>query len=142
MSNLKLSILSPERRLVERTEVEEVTLTGSEGQIQILPGHAAMMGTLETGLFSYRAPSGQTQTGVVSTGFFEVHDDLVTLLAETIEVQGEIDFDRAKRAQQEAERILSQAELDPSQFKKYQLKLERSLIRQQLASRGFSEAES
>ena len=69
-SGLKLSILSPERRLLEGVLVEEVTLPGSEGEIQILEGHAAMLGTLETGLFNYRSSGRDPVQGVISCGFF------------------------------------------------------------------------
>jgi len=131
---LKLSILSPERRLVMGVEVDEVTLPGSEGQIQILPGHAAMIGTLQTGLFNYHVSGKETVVGVISSGFFEVKDDEVNVTAETIELKNEIDVDRAKKAQQLAEDTLKGADLDEKSFKKYQLKLQRSMIRQQLAS--------
>lgn len=85
--SLKLSILSPEKRLAEAIPVEEVTLNGSEGQIQILPGHAAMVGTLETGEFHYRAVGGGRSGGVISSGFFEVRDDHVNVLAESLEIR-------------------------------------------------------
>lgn len=129
---LRLSILSPERRLVESVLVEEVTLTGSEGQIQILPDHAPMIGALSTGLFRYRSKGGQSVDGVISTGFFRVTEDEVQVMAETVELKSEIDLDRAKRAQKLAQDTLQAAELDEHQFKKYQLKLQRALVRQQV----------
>src|SRR5690242_11210663 len=132
---LKLSILSPERRLVEALLVEEVTLPGSEGQIQILPGHSPMIGTLQTGQFSYHASGKSPVIGVISTGFFEVMDNALHVMAETLELKGEIDVDRAKKAQQQAEETLRSADLDEHQFKKYQLKVQRALIRQQVAGR-------
>ena len=132
--SLKLTILSPERRLVEGATVEAVTLFGSEGQIQILEGHAPMIGSLETGPFSYRTQDHAEHTGVISSGFFEVVGDRVVVTAETLELKGEIDLERAKRAQKLAEDALKEANLDPQQFKKYQLKLQRSLIRQQIGS--------
>ncbi|HLE00118.1 MAG TPA: ATP synthase F1 subunit epsilon [Bdellovibrionota bacterium] len=130
--SLKLTILSPERKLLESLPVDEITLVGSEGQIEILPGHAAMIGTLETGIFSYRASEGREAKGMISSGFFEVRDDVVVVMAETLELQGEIDVERAKRAQKAAEEALGDADLDEQRFRKYQLKLQRALIRQQL----------
>ena len=127
---LKLSVYSPERKLIERKDVESVTLTGSEGQIQILPGHSQMAGTLDTGIFAY-SEKGQEVRGVISTGFFEVLDEDVILLAETLELTAEIDYERAKLAQKKAEDGLKDAALDEGKFQKYQLKLQRSLIRQQ-----------
>lgn len=135
MASLKLSILSPERKLLEGELVEEVTLTGSEGQIQIMEGHAPILGTLETGVFMYKASNGSAHAGVISSGFFEVRNNTVILMCETVELQGDIDVERAKRAQAKAEQTLKEADLDEHQFKKYQLKLERSMIRQQMAGR-------
>ena len=132
---LTLSIFAPERRLMDKKQVEDVTLTGSEGQIQILPGHAPMMGRLDTGGFEYTLSGGEKTSGVISTGFFEVKDDQVSVVAETIELRSEISVVRAKLAQQKAENALKEAGLDEHHFKKYQLKLQRSLIRQQLAER-------
>lgn len=131
-NNFRLSILSPERRLLDKVTVEMVTLTGSEGQIQILPGHSPFIGTLETGLFNYRVPGEGEGVGVISSGFFEVKENDVTIMAETLELKGEIDVARAKAAQQKAESMLREADLDEHQFKKYQLKLQRALIRQHI----------
>ena len=137
MATLKLTILSPERRLLESADADEVTLNGSEGQIQILPGHAPMVGTLETGVFRYKAPGGSESVGLISAGFFEVKDDAVSVLAETLELRTEIDVSRAQRAQKGAEDALRDASLDEHSFRKYQLKLERAIIRQQLAEKGI-----
>lgn len=141
---LKLSILSPERKLLAGVPVEQVSLTGSEGLIEILPEHAPILGTLETGLFLYKTKDGAEHTGIITTGFFELRqkDDgaEVTVLADVLELSGEIDVERAKRAQKKAEDALKDANLDESNFRKYQLKLERSLIRQQVAGREFPES--
>lgn len=132
---MKMSILSPERQLLSAVDhVEEVTLPGSEGQIQILPGHAPMIGMLQTGVFNYQISGEPKVFGVISTGFFEVKEDEIQVLAETLELKGEIDINRAKKAQQLAEQTLKEAELDERQFRKYQLKLQRSLIRQNLVN--------
>ena len=133
-SELRLSILSPERRLVEDIPVDEVTLPTSEGQIQILPGHAAMIGVIETGSFNYLSLGKPPVFGVLSSGFFEVKGSHIYVMAETMELQSEIDIDRAKRAQQAAEETLQEATLDEHHFKKYQLKLQRAMIRQQVAA--------
>lgn len=132
---LKLTILSPERRLLEGQAVDEVTLFGSEGQIQILEGHAPMVGTLEVGEFSFRGTDGKSTAGFITDGFFEVRNNELVVTAETLELKAEIDIDRAKKAQLEAERVLKEANLDPDSFNRYQLKLQRALIRQQIASK-------
>jgi F-type H+-transporting ATPase subunit epsilon len=129
---LKLNVFTPERKVLEGRTVSEVTLPGSEGQIQILPGHETFVGTFETGPFSYRVEGEGQAVGVISSGFFSVTEDVVTLTVETLEMSGEIDLERARAAQALAEKTLQQADLEEKQFKKYQLKLQRSIIRQQV----------
>jgi F-type H+-transporting ATPase subunit epsilon len=131
---LKLTILSPERRLLESVIASSVTLPSSEGQVQVLPGHASMVGTLQTGFFRYTKPDGTGDQGVISSGFFEVGRGEVSVMAETLELKGEIDVDRARESQRKSEQMLKEADLDEHSFKKYQLKLERSIIRQQVAN--------
>lgn len=131
---LKLTLLSPERKLLEGEIVEEMTIKGSEGEIQIFPGHSPLIGTLETGIFAYKDAAGHRTRGLISSGFFEVHDDYLTVVAETLELQGEVDVESAKRAQREAEQVLTEADLDEHKFREYQLRLERALVQQQLSS--------
>lgn len=132
---LKLTLLSPERRLADNIAIQEISLKGSEGEIQILPGHAAMVSGLAVGAFEYRLADGGQVVGILTGGFFEVHDDLLTVMAEHLELRSEIDVDGARRAQKEAEEALKDASLDEHHFKSYQLKLERSLIQQHLAAK-------
>lgn len=133
---LRLTILTPERKLLDATNIKELTLQSSEGEIQVLPGHAAMLGTLVTGRIKYHLSNGEVREGVVSSGFFEISGDLVSVVAETLELRGEIDLDRARKAQLKSEAILKEAAIDDGQFHKYQLKLQRALIRQQVEGKG------
>ena len=138
-TTLKFTVLSPERRFLDHTEVQSVTLPGSEGQIQILPDHAGMIGTLETGSFNYEKITGEKTVGVISTGFFEIKDGELSVMAETVEMADEIDLARAKKAQSKSESVLQAGALEPEQFRKYQLKLQRALIRQQVAGREHAD---
>jgi len=135
---MQLSILSPEKRIATAVEVTSVTLPGSEGQIQVLPEHADMIGTIETGTFAFTPVSGAAVFGVMSSGFFEVRAGAITVAAETCELSTEIDTARAKTAQNKAEGALKDPELDPKLFRKYELKLQRAIVRQQVAGREFS----
>jgi F-type H+-transporting ATPase subunit epsilon len=94
-----------------------------------------MIGLLDTGVINYRMTDGSVHSGVISTGTFEVKDDEVAVMAETLELVGEIDLERARRAQKIAEDALKDAALDEHQFKKYQLKLQRAVIRQQVVAK-------
>lgn len=138
MSELTLSIFSPERKLVDSMRVNKVTLTGSEGQIQILPGHSDMLGTLETGTFAYQPAQGEEVVGFGSGGFFQVADGVVELALEVLELSGEIDLERAKSSQQKAQSSLTDGSLGPEDLEKAQQKLQRAVVRQQIASKFHS----
>ena len=132
MSTFNLSILAPERKLLQNEAVESLILTTVEGEIEVLPGHADMISTLDTGRFMFRQTNGKKVVGVISTGFLNIENGSVKVIAETIELAGEIDKNRAKQAQANAEKRLTEAGLDEHAFKKYQLKLQRSIIRQSI----------
>ena len=134
---MKLSIYSPERTLLQESEVSELKMTTSEGEIEILPGHQSMLGTLELGEFEYLSPEGERVGGFISTGFYEVSEDRIELMAEVLELAREIDTERAKQSQGKAEQELMK-DLDMHEFNLYQLKLQRALIRQQLAEKHQS----
>ena len=77
---LRLRVYTPERELVDR-EVREVTAEGAFGQIGVLPDHAALVTVLEPGMLVYRDDTGITRLRL-ETGFAEVRDNVMTVLAE------------------------------------------------------------
>lgn len=131
---MKLSLLSPERKLVDGESVKEVCVFTTEGQIEILPGHVDYAAQLESGTFFYVKENGKRVEGFISTGFVKVTGSHVSVLAQTLELANEIDKNRARRAQEKAEAMLKDAALEPEAFNKYQLKLQRSIIRQNIGN--------
>jgi F-type H+-transporting ATPase subunit epsilon len=137
MESMNISIYSPERKLVENENTVSLLITTAEGEVEILPGHADMVATLETGRFEYcpvdkNGTKGSRVAGVISSGFINVEQGAVKVMAETLELDKEINVSRAKKAQELSEKMLSDASLDEAQFKKYQLKLQRAIIRQSI----------
>jgi F-type H+-transporting ATPase subunit epsilon len=130
---LTVTVLSPERKLLEGVEIRRAHFKSSEGEIEILPGHISMVGTLETGIFDFAHAQGEGSTsGVFSSGFFRLAGGVLTVTAETIELKGEISVDRARAAQVKATQMLTEASLSDEDFRKYELKLQRAVIRQQV----------
>jgi F-type H+-transporting ATPase subunit epsilon len=86
---LVLKVLTPEGSVLEG-DVFEVTLPGSEGELGVLPAHAALLTKIIPGALAYRAPEGQ---GVIALGrgVAEVRDDRVTVLVERAVPAEEID---------------------------------------------------
>ena len=95
---MELEVATPERELV-RERVTDVQVPGSTGYFGILPGHAAMVGLLGTGTLSYDV-AGQRRHVAVHSGFLEVADDHVRVLANIAEPKEDIDVERARRAYQ------------------------------------------
>ena len=80
----RLRVYTPERQLVD-AEVREVTAQGAWGQIGVLPDHAALVTALEPGPLTYRA-NGSATTLTLGSGFAEVRDNVMTVLAESGDV--------------------------------------------------------
>jgi F-type H+-transporting ATPase subunit epsilon len=93
---LQLEVATPERELV-REQVSEVEIPGKDGYLGVLPGHAPLLGLLGTGTLSYTA-GGRKRYFAVHSGFIEILDDHVRVLANVAEPREEIDIERAKRA--------------------------------------------
>lgn len=128
---LTLSIVTPDRRVVGPVPVLSVTLPGSKGEMTILPGHARLLSTMDTGILVFEREGGRKEVAAVSSGFVEVHNDKVVVLAETLELAQEIDVDRARRAREKAEERLKAKENFENDMLKWQRKLQRAQIRLQ-----------
>jgi F-type H+-transporting ATPase subunit epsilon len=106
---MRLEIVTAERALFSG-EVDAVTAPGIEGQLGILPHHAALMTVLTPGELRYRA-GGQDTYMIVTGGFMEVSGEHVTVLADAAEHVDEIDEARADEAVARArERIAARGE--------------------------------
>src|SRR5436309_13143505 len=129
---LQLEVVTPERRVLSDA-VSSVTVPGRSGEMQILPGHAALISELKTGVLTYNQNGTNLQLHV-SGGFVEVSDDRVSVLAEIAERPEEIDSARAKLAREHTEKELGSWSGTEEDFEKARAKLERSMVRLQLAS--------
>lgn len=99
MATLKVGLVSPERE-VWSGEAKMVVAQTIEGSLGILPGHAPVLGVLLDGSVVKIEPAdgGAPVLAAVGSGFFSVAGDEVSVLAEQVERDEEIDVDDAKRA--------------------------------------------
>jgi F-type H+-transporting ATPase subunit epsilon len=131
---LRLDIVTAERRVLSEEGLDIVVAPGSEGQLGILPRHAPLMTMLEPG--ELRARRGAEEVVlVVSGGFLEVRDDVVTVLADTAEQAEEIDLERAQEARRRAEQALREPVHGQVDIVAVQAALRRSLVRIRVAER-------
>ena len=102
---LRLSIVTAEQSVLEREDVQRLIVPTTEGQITVLPSHAALMASLDIGEMLAIGPDG-TEPIVIHGGFIQVLRDEVTILADAAEHVDQIDEARAEEARDRAhERI-------------------------------------
>ena len=131
---LRLTLVTPVKKLTTELPVEEVLVPGDRGELDILAGHAPLVTTLKTGVLKYReAGSTEYKVAAISWGYCEVFADHVSVLAETAELPAEIDAERAKAALAKAEEKLSAFADDSYDLNKYSAKLERAYVRLTIA---------
>src|ERR1700686_2493635 len=105
-NTLHVEVVTAERELYNG-EADMVSAQGTEGQLGILPRHAALLTTLAPGELRIRL-AGAEEPLFVSGGFLEVSNNTVTVLADTAEHAEEIDQARAEEARRRAQDRLAQ----------------------------------
>jgi F-type H+-transporting ATPase subunit epsilon len=133
-NTINLIIVTPEREVVHE-EADELEIPGSDGYFGVLPGHAPLFSELKVGEVSYRKGNRWTFLSV-AWGFVEVLPDQVRVLAETAERAPEIDVERAMRAKQRAEALISRGGEDVD-YERALIALERALIRIQVSQKAY-----
>ena len=125
-----LSIVSPER-VFYRGKVSMVELSTSEGDVGIYKNHIPMTFLLVPGIVTITEEGGQKEAAIHS-GFMEVLQDKVTILAEIAEWPDEIDKNRAEEAKVRAERRLQTK--DPMvNLNRAEMALRKATVRLELA---------
>jgi F-type H+-transporting ATPase subunit epsilon len=107
-TTMHVEVVTAERELYNG-EADSLIAPGSEGELGILPRHAALLTTLKAGEMLIKL-GGAEEPFFVSGGFLEVSDNKVTVLAESAELAEEIDQARAEAARRRAQEHLAQAQ--------------------------------
>ena len=76
---MEVVLVTPQKELF-KGKAKCISLRGLKGEMQILPNHAPILAVLAAGRVIIEAVSGLEQFEI-SSGFVEVHKDLVTILA-------------------------------------------------------------
>ena len=110
----KLFFATPDKKVVADAELEEITLPAFAGELNILPGHAPIMTTLEAGILSYKLKNGQSDRLAISWGYCQVSAEGVSVLAETAKHASEIDVALTQQQLKNAENKILNEMLDDS----------------------------
>ena len=129
---LKLSIVTPLKKLVTDLEVQSVSLSAYKGELTVLEGHESLVSTLEPGILSYtELNSGNQKQFVVNWGYCEVMNDEISVLAESAESYEELDFERAKKSLKSSTEALKKTD-DLVTIEKYLAKVRKAEARLRL----------
>jgi F-type H+-transporting ATPase subunit epsilon len=112
---LSLTVVTPERSVVERVPCDAVSLPGELGELGILPGHTPLVALLGVGRVAW-TEGGRKTSVAVRGGFVEVAGDAVRVLADVAAGRDVLDAAEARREQAEAEGrrllVVGQEQLD------------------------------
>ena len=110
MATINLEIITAEGEVFSDT-VSVVVAPGVDGELGILPDHAPLLTTLESGELKI-IKEGEESFIAISGGFIEVLGDKVIVLADTAERSEEIDIERAEKALELANERVEEAQTD------------------------------
>jgi len=129
---LHLEIVTPTGQLLSE-DVDEVVAPGTEGEFGVLPGHIPFITLLDVGECVYKK-DGKPHSIFINSGYAEISNDRVTILAESAERADQIDIQRAEAALKRAEERL-RAKKEGIDFTRAEASLKRSLIRLQMSKK-------
>ncbi len=102
---MNFKIITPLRAALD-AEVHGVKLPGSKGEMEILPGHADMIASIDNGELSYRLPGGEVRSLFVGGGFLQVEGSRIILVTDTAVEANEINTDSVQQALERARKAL------------------------------------
>jgi F-type H+-transporting ATPase subunit epsilon len=129
-TTMHVEVVTAERELYNG-EADMLIAPGSEGELGILPRHAALLTMLKVGQMLIRLGDAEEPL-FVSGGFLEVSNNSVIVLAETAERAEEIDEARAQEARRRAQERLQQAQSNVERVE-LEAALERAIARLRVA---------
>ena len=136
---LQCDIVTQERT-VYSSEVEYISMPGTEGVMGILPNHAPLLTALRFGEVMVRK-DGHEEFFAIGGGFAEIRPDKVIILADSAEQADEIDFERASEAREKAEKAMEEGEVteeDAARYAQSEVALKRAQIRMDVGRRRSS----
>ncbi len=108
MKEFSLQIVSPDKTGYDGMAVSLLIRT-TEGDVEILAGHADLLAALGTGRARIRKADGEELYASVSGGFLSVADGKVRVAPTTFEFAEDLDLARAQSAKLAAEQALKDA---------------------------------
>ena len=100
---LRLTVVTPERAVLDRVICDDVTLPAEAGELGVLPGHTPLIALVGIGLVRWR-DGAKTGAVAVRGGFLEIASDVVRVLADEAVVKDGVDAAAAAKQKEAAEK--------------------------------------
>lgn len=104
-TTLHLDIVSAEAEIFSG-KAQSVFLTGTLGELEIAPGHAALLTGVLPGPVRIRDENGKEEVVYVTGGILEVQPRVTTILADTVVRARDLNEAEAVKAQEQARKTL------------------------------------
>jgi len=104
--SVNLNVVSAEESLFSGS-IESLQITGSEGELGIMPGHAPLLTSLKPGMARIVKKGGKEEIIYLSGGLLEVQPRSVTVLADVAIRGGDLDEEASLQAKERAEKHLN-----------------------------------
>lgn len=132
---IKFEIVTPEQ-VVLKELVVRATIPTSSGELTILPDHIPLVSVLAPGLIEVERDNGDIEILVVSSGFLEVQNGKIIILADYAERATSLDESVIEAARIKAEQTKLEAKnRDDVDFTNIAAKLEIELLKNKALSR-------
>ncbi|WP_113906679.1 F0F1 ATP synthase subunit epsilon [Aliidiomarina celeris] len=113
VSTVRLDVVSAEDQLFSGS-VQSIQVTGSEGELGILPGHTPLLTALKPGMVRVVTEAGEEELFYIAGGVMEVQPEVVTVLSDTAVRGGDLDEQAAQQAIKQAQEALAHSSPDMS----------------------------
>ena len=132
LKKLLLEVITQERKILSES-VDIIIAPTYDGQISILPGHIGLLTRLLAGeLYIISGPSMTVLA--ISGGLLDVHDNLVSVMAESAVRADEIDIAKVEAAKAKAESALKER-LSATEFAVAEADLRKAVLELKVAKR-------
>jgi F-type H+-transporting ATPase subunit epsilon len=144
---MKLTLVTPNKRILTDAEDEEVFVPAFRGELNILPAHTGLVTSLGSGILKYRLKGeSELHAAAISWGYCEVFEDMVSVLADTAELPEEVDVQQVQETLREVEGAMAKPDLTPVELEILSKRLKKAHTRLQLSAEfgghGASQAQS
>lgn len=135
MADLNLKIVTPEEEVLNEI-VDQVNVSTTQGELGILPHHAALMAKLIPGELKIKKGAKITHFAI-GTGFLQVENNVLTIMTDLAKDAEDIDEKAVEAARKRAEEALEQ-KLGDEEYAETMAALEKSLAQLKVKRRRRS----